>query len=133
MATNFYNRFIASPTGAIVYSIMAGGIGVVVLVMFLAAMFSLSTVAKFIPWIIGFNAAVTGYSLIDKTRDRLPRKRLFAMGTGGFMALLVCFLFILAFGYGTLVATPQFFIYGIIGVVFGGFGAWVAEKKHCIE
>lgn len=133
LSINPFNRLTASLPGAFAYSILAGVFGALILIIFLDGVLAFELVMKLIPWILGFNAMLTGYSLIDKTRERLPYKRLYAMGSGGLVVILVCLLLTLAFDYGTLVTIPQLVMYGVIGVVFSGFGAWLSAKYHHLK
>jgi hypothetical protein len=68
--------------GQLVYSILAGVFGTLVLAVFLGGIFSMGALLKILPWIIGFNTLLTGYTLIDRTRERFARKRLWALGAG---------------------------------------------------
>jgi len=133
LSINFFNRLTVSLPGAFAYSILAGVFGALILIIFLDGVLAFEPLMKLIPWILGFNAALTGYSLIDKTRERLPYKRLYAMGSGGLVVILVCLLLTLAFDYGTLVTIPQLVMYGVIGVVSSGFGAWLSTKYHHLK
>jgi hypothetical protein len=58
------------------YSIFSGVIGSILLAAFLTLFIDIFRVVKFIPWIIAFNTAMTGYSLLDKTHDTLQHKHL---------------------------------------------------------
>ncbi len=133
LSINPFNRLTASLPGAFAYSILAGVLGALILITFLDGVLAFESLMKLIPWILGFNTTLTGYSLIDKTREQLSYKRLYAMGSGGLVVILVCLLLTLAFDFGTLVTIPQLVMYGIIGVVFSGFGAWLATKYHHLK
>lgn len=71
-------------------SILVGVVGTLILAAFVKILLPVAPLTGFMPWFIGFNAALTGYMLLDKTRDRLPCKRLFALGSGFFLVVLVC-------------------------------------------
>ena len=64
------------------YSIFSGVIGSILLAAFLTLFIDIFCVVKFIPWIIAFNTAMTGYSLLDKTRDTLQRKHFSSICAG---------------------------------------------------
>ena len=57
--------------GKTVYCIFTGIFGTAVLIIFLAVFMEVYRIVPFVSWIIGFNTAMTGYSLIEKTRDTL--------------------------------------------------------------
>ena len=133
LSINILNRLTASVPGAFAYSILAGVFGALILIIFLDGVLAFESLMKLIPWILGFNTALTGYSLVEKTRERLTYKRLYAIGSGGIVVILVCLLLTLAFDFGALVTIPQLAIYGLIGIVFSGFGAWVSIKQHQLK
>ena len=55
--------------GKVAYAIFSGVCGTLLLVMFCAAILNVYQVVKYLPWMIAFNSAMTGFSLIEKTRD----------------------------------------------------------------
>ncbi len=116
-----------------IYSILIGGIGSVILVVFLGGVLSPNGLNRSIPFIFGFNAAITGFSLLDKTRGRLFRHRVFAVASGGVMVALVCVLLIFTFQHGLRIPVYKLFIYGAIGVIFSGFGAWLAIQQYHLK
>lgn len=61
--------------GKVAYAVLIGVFGNILIPLFFSSFLSLSQVITLIPWIMGFSAAVTGYSLLEKTRDRLRHKR----------------------------------------------------------
>ncbi|RTZ94865.1 MAG: hypothetical protein DSY90_15090 [Deltaproteobacteria bacterium] len=133
MSISFFNRLTASLPGAIIYSILAGVIGALILMIYLGGMVATESLMKWIPWILGFNTAITGYSLIDKTMERLHNKRIYAVGSGVIVVVTVCLVLTLTSEFGNIVTPAQLAMYGIIGVIFSGFGAWVSIKRHHFE
>lgn len=63
-------------------AVLIGVCGTILVTMFLATFLPISKVVNFIPWLIGFNTAMTGFSLIEKTRDRIVHKHLWAVSAG---------------------------------------------------
>ncbi|RUA00529.1 MAG: hypothetical protein DSY89_06360 [Deltaproteobacteria bacterium] len=133
LSISFFNRLTASLPGAIIYSILAGVIGALILMIYLGGMVATESLMKWIPWILGFNTAITGYSLIDKTMERLHNKRIYAVGSGVIVVVTVCLVLTLTSEFGNIVTPAQLAMYGIIGVIFSGFGAWVSIKRHHFE
>jgi hypothetical protein len=74
------NNYLVFSKGA--YSILIGVVGTALLVLFLTFLIESVQTLNFIPWIIAFNSAMTGYSLLDKTRDRLKRKEISSVCAG---------------------------------------------------
>ena len=117
--------------GKFSYSILAGVFGVAVLVVFLSVFIELYSVVPFVPWIIAFNTAMTGYSLIDKTRDTLKYKQACSISAGILNVIITCLLmsiFSLYFFGENLFSILDFAFYLIIGIVCSELGALLAIK-----
>ena len=117
--------------GKLAYSILAGVFGAAVLVMFLAVFMELDRVVSFIPWIIAFNTAVTGYSLIDKTRDTLKYKQISSICAGILTVVITYFLLsLLSFHLfsETIFSKWDLALFIIIGIVCSELGALLAIK-----
>jgi hypothetical protein len=78
----------ASRLGRTLGRVAVGIVGVLILAGFLAALLTPKAVVTLFPVIVGFNTALTGYSVIDKTRDAYKHKRLIATGAGAVVVLL---------------------------------------------
>ena len=118
------------------YILLTGVMGSVILVVFLSTLMRFESLGYVAPWAIGFNAAMVGYGLVEKTRDSLGRRHLWAgvlgcvMGLMAFAALNAVFMYftgILAFGLVDLV------IYLGICLVFAELGALLAIKYFKLE
>ncbi|MBW2606281.1 MAG: hypothetical protein JRD05_01460 [Deltaproteobacteria bacterium] len=117
--------------GKFAYSILTGVFGVAVLVMFLAVFMELYRVVPFVPWIIAFNTAMTGYSLIDKTRDTLKYKQISSIIAGILNVIITYFLLTLSSFYWfgkSLFSIWDFALFLIIGIVCSELGALLAIK-----
>ncbi len=117
--------------GKFAYSILTGVFGVAVLVMFLAVFMELYRVVPFVPWIIAFNTTMTGYSLIDKTRDTLKYKQISSIIAGIFNVIITYFLLSLSSFYlfgKSLFSIWDFALFLIIGIVCSELGALLAIK-----
>lgn len=117
--------------GKAAYCILAGVFGATVIVMFLPVFMELDRVVSFIPWIIAFNTAVTGYSLIDKTRDTLKYKQISSVCAGILTAIITYFLLSLLSFYlfgETLFSIWDLPLFIIIGIVCSELGALLAIK-----
>jgi len=121
----------ASRVYQVAVSLCAGVVGCMILVLFFTALMPVVSLSKLMPWIIGFNSAVTGYMLLDKTRNGLKYKRLAALCSGGLVVILACgIIFFLApsiFDFLT-VTVAQLVLWLFIGIVFGGLGGLLAIK-----
>jgi membrane-associated HD superfamily phosphohydrolase len=115
----------------IAYPIIVGIIGSLVLVGFFSSLMSFVTIEKLLPYIIGFNAALTGYNLIKKTDNSLKFKRIFAISSGVLMvittAVILDLVMLHLMGSYLIYLTDAIFLI-IIGGVSSGLGAILAIK-----
>ena len=117
--------------GKVFYSILAGSIGAVILVLFLTGMTYTVSIGNVLPVIIGFNTALTGYMTLEKTRDGFKYKRAVAIGSGAVMVLVTAALLNLIFLRGAgifLVDVEQLMTLLFIGIVTSGLGGMLAIK-----
>jgi len=117
--------------GKAAYCILTGIFGTAVLIIFLAVFIELYRIVPFVPWIIAFNTAMTGYSLIDKTRDTLKYKQIFSICTGILNVIITYFLLSLSSFYlfgESLFSIWDFALFLIIGIVCSELGALLAIK-----
>ena len=111
--------------------IIVGIIGSLVLVGFFTSLMSFDTIEKLLPYIIGFNAALTGYNLIKKTDNSLKFKRIRAISSGVLMvittAVILNLVMLHLMGSYLIYLTDAIFLI-IIGGVLSGLGAILAIK-----
>ena len=113
------------------YWVMVGSLGSLLLVVFFTTMMSYGTIEKLLPWVIGFNAALTGYNLITRTNNSLKYKQMLAVGSGILMVIMsVLFINIIFFNLmdGYLVYVNKLIFLMTIGAIFSGLGAILAIK-----
>lgn len=117
--------------GKLAYSILAGVFGATVLVVFLAVFMELESVVSFIAWIIAFNTAVTGYSLIDKTRDTLKYKQTSSV-CAGTLTVIITYLLLTLLSFHlfseTIFTKWDLPLFIIIGIICSELGALLAIK-----
>ena len=112
-------------------AVLIGVCGTILVIMFLATFLSIFKIVNFIPWLIGFNTAMTGFSLIEKTRDRIVHKHLWAVSAGLVNAALTCgILTIFSFHFlaENLLGFRMILFLFIIGAVCSELGARLAVK-----
>ena len=117
--------------GKVSYCILTGVFGVAVLVVFLAVFMELYRIVSFIPWIIAFNAALTGYSLIDKTRDTFKYKQISSISAGIINVIITYFILSIVSFYmfgENLFTMWDFVLFLVIGIVCSELGALLAIK-----
>ena len=112
-------------------AVLIGVCGTILVTMFLATFQPISKVVNFIPWLIGFNTAMTGYSLVEKTRDRIVHKHLWAVSAGLVNVVLTCgILTIFSFHFlaENLLGFSMILFLLIIGIICSELGARLAVK-----
>ena len=119
--------------GQAAYSLFSAFFGTLLVVLFLSGLMPLAATVRYLPWIIVFTSAVAGYTLIDRTRDKLRYKKGAGAAIGLLVALLTCTTLNLMTwhqaGIG-LIYWNDTLLMVVIGVVFGGLGAGLAKKYH---
>ena len=122
--------------GQFAYAVFTGVCGTLILVVFLNAILNAFQVMKILPFIVAFNTAMTGYSLIDKCRERLRRKHAWALGAGlltvVFSAVLLMFFSLYLLGEN-LLGIKLFIFLIIIGAFSSELGALLAVKYFKIK
>jgi len=110
---------------------LVGIVGAVLLVIFCAGFMTIETVEKLLPFIIGFNAALTGYNLVRRADGRLKYKRMWSVVAGIMMAIgAVLILDIVSRYYtgGDIVYIADLLILVLIAGVFSFIGAILAIR-----
>ena len=118
-------------SGKVAYAIFSGVCGTLLLVMFCAAFLDVYQVVKYLPWMIAFNTAMTGFSLIEKTRDSIAHKHLLAVCAGLANVIITCGILTLFSFYllgESLISAQKFLFWVVIGAVCSEIGAWLAVK-----
>ena len=114
-------------------AVLVGVGGTILVIMFLATLLPLSKAVNFIPWLIGFNTAMTGYSLVEKTRASLKYRHMAVIGAGISNVLITSGVLIGLSVYtfrSNLFSPVELMILLVIGIAGSEFGAWLAAKYH---
>lgn len=115
-----------------IYTIVIGVFGAVLLVVFFAGCMTIGTIERLLPYIIGFNAALTGYNLISKIKEHLKYTRIWSVISGIIMVGAVVLILNIIFYYltdGYIVDMVTFLFLVLIGGVFGWLGSILAIKS----
>ena len=119
----------ATAYGKTAYSILIGTVGAIILMAFLNTIVLPASSVRFLPLIIAFNAALTGYMVIDKTRTHFQHKWSIAVSAGLSVTLLafgVLNLFFLQTTGLFLISLPQLAVMVLLAVGSSWFGAVLA-------
>lgn len=105
------------------WSMLAGTVGTLILAGFFSGIMSLETLSILLPIIVGANAAISGYMLIERTEDEIKRKKTMAAAVGTMVAL-VSFVSvnILCFKMGDFFLMSVF--QGVVATATGIIGGW---------
>lgn len=131
LKTGLFSKIKSSLWGQALYSVLAGLFGSLLLVVFLTGVMPLAETVRYLPWILGFNASVSGYTLLDRSRDRLAYPKMSGIGIGALVAILAGNLLNALAAKMTgigLMEGIEMLSFTLIASVFGGLGAWLALK-----
>ena len=120
-----------SLAGKAIFSVLSGVIGTLVLTAFLVGIMGVYQVLKYLPLIIAFNTAMTGFSLIEKNRGLIVRKFPAAVGAGIANVVISLIILTLLSNYvagENLISVSIIFLLLAIATVCSAIGAWLAEK-----
>ncbi len=128
MIVDHIKRLLALPVGIFIYAAITGMAGIVILLVFLSMLLSGSTLAWILPAIIAFNAANSGYGLINRGGGNFPRRRT--------CLIAISILLAVTGGISLIVFSPwesgatgyRYLVFGLSALAFTFFGAWVAVK-----
>ena len=113
------------------FAILSGVLGTLLLTAFLLLFLNAFQVIPFIPFIVAFNTAMTVYSVIDKCRERIQRKYLWALGAG-LTNVVVTFALLITLSIQligeNLLSTKMFFLLLVVGAGCSLLGALLAVK-----
>jgi len=118
-----------------IYAVMIGICGSILLSVFLADLLTLEAALKTIPWIVGFNAALSGFNLVEKTGARVAARRYGCLAglVVGFAAYTILnSLAFYAIGVPVLTA-KDLVILLLVGTACGGFGFLLARKYRDLK
>lgn len=127
----FYEKSDGNLIGKAAFAVFSGVCGTLLLVVFCAMFVDVYRVLKFLPWMIAFNTAMTGFSLIEKSKDLIVRKHLAAVSAGLVNVVIVAGILTLFSIYATgenLFSVPKYFLLFVLGAGCSEVGAWLAIK-----
>lgn len=118
------------------WSVLSGIIGTLILAGFFASIMSLELLSMLLPVMVGVNASISGYMLIERAEDEIKRKNSMSAAVGLLVALLsvvavnaICF----KIGDFFLMSGSQALAAVTIGVIGGWSGGILAEKYRKLK
>ncbi len=117
-------------------SLLTGLFGTLLIVVVVTGVLPLGQVVVYLPWILGFNAAVCGYTLLDRSPAAFRYKKAAGAGVGFMVGLLTCTLLdvltLQLTGLG-LMGWSEMAVPISMAVLFGYLGAWLAVAQSRIK
>ena len=107
----------------IIQAILSGIGGNIVILVFLMTFLHIFETIKFMPWILAFNAALTGFALADKTGNHPAYLKTISAIAGVFNVTVTCGLF----------ATASVLLYGDLFLALRDIGFFMAVGIVCCE
>ena len=121
------------PRRRIIRAFLSGIGGNMVILVFLMTFLHIFETIRFMPWILAFNSALTGYALVDKTGNHRDYLKTISAIAGTISVMVTCGLFagasVLLFG-DLYLATRDIIFFIVIGVVCSEIGSWLAIKYY---
>ena len=118
------------------YTMAVGIGGTLILTFFFSTFLNLYHIVRFLPWFVALNTAMTGYALLERTREQVVRKRLCAMLVGVATAAAT-FLILVGLSWYALGASPltwwDLLVFAVIGGVCSELGGLLAIKYFKIK
>ncbi len=122
--------------GKFVQPILTGVFGSVLLVIFFTGLMSIGTIGKFLPFVICFNTALTGYNLLRRTKNKFKYKRIWGLISGIITVVITVLILNGLFFYltgGCIIYIMDLFLLISVGFVFSWLGAVLAIRYLHLE
>jgi hypothetical protein len=121
---------------SLLWGMLCGIVGTLLLTGFLSSILSLELLTVLFPAIAGFNAAISGFMVIERTVHQIKRKKRVAFAAGIAVALFsviaINLLSFQLFGF-LLVSDTLAVITIIIGAIFGWCGGILSIKQKALK
>jgi hypothetical protein len=117
----------------IIQAILSGIGGNIVILVFLMTFLHIFETIRFMPWILAFNAALTGFALADKTGNHPAYLKTISAVAGIFNVTVTCSLFVAAsvLLFGDLfLALRDIGFFMVVGLVCSEIGTLLAVKYY---
>ena len=133
VVTENLKQAFASPWGIFLGAALSGMIGIVILLAFSFTLFSESALSVLLPFIIAFNAASSGFYLVDKGGHHFPRLRISLIVIAALLTGAGCFTMTVLLPWESVTAGPGILISGLSALIFSFFGAWIGSKSKNMD
>lgn len=122
-------QVLACPLGIFLYAVLSGMVGIVILLVFFSMVFAESALPVVLPFIISFNAATSGFYLVDKGGLGFPQLRISLIVISGLLVVTGCFALTVLLPWESMFDGVRYLITGVPVLVCTFFGAWIGSKN----
>ena len=126
-------RLASSVPGRLLSSVLDGVIGSIILILFCSLVVADNNLLRFVPWILAFNTATSGYSFVKKCKNRHSCTMIYAVCAGLLVVGMVCLFFNFFFWHTGTITVYRGAVFMVIGLIASGCGGWLAKKYHGSE
>ena len=129
LSLEWIKAFTRTPFGIFLHSALTAVVGIIILMAFFAMALSPTALKILVPAIIGFNAAVAGYNIIDKGGVRYPWKKTCLTLMALILAITGCLALFLLYPWDATLNIGRYLFSGTTALALTFFGAWLAAKS----
>ena len=122
-------QVLASPLGIFFYALLSGMIGIVIVLAFFSMILAESVLPFALPFIISFNAATSGFYLVDKGGLGFPQLRISLLVISVLLVVTGCFAITILLPWESMLDGVRYLITGVPALVCTFFGAWIGSKS----
>jgi len=126
-------QVLACPLGIFLYAALSGMVGIVILLVFFSMVFAESALPVAFPFIISFNAATSGFYLVDKGGLRFPYLRISLVVLSGMLTVTGCISIAVLLPWESMMDGTRYIVSGLSALVFSFFGAWIGSKSKNMD
>ncbi len=123
----------ASPLGIFIYAALSGMVGVVIVLAFLSMVFAESSLLLLLPVIISFNAATSGFHLVDKGGRSFPHLRVSLIVISGLLVAAGFSFLTVLLPLESMADGIRYLVSGLSALIFSFIGAWIGSKNKNMD
>lgn len=124
--------FFMSPVGMFLYAAVTGTIGILILLMFLSLLIAPGDLVIFLPFIVAFNAAASGFAVTGKGVVFRWKKTIF-LALAALLTLAGCFLITLFCPWESIWLAERWFSTALFSSIAIWLGGWVGDKSSQLQ
>lgn len=133
VAVEYLKRVFASPGGIFFSAALSGMVGIVLVLAFFSLLFASSSLPVLLPFILAFNAASSGFYLVDKGGRNFPHLRVSLIVLGCLLAAAGCLSISVLLPWEPMMDGIRSLISGLSALAFSFFGAWIGSRNKSTD